>query len=425
MNITEKQPHSRAYLNQRRFLVVVPLIILPFVLMGFWAMGGGQGAKTPDDAQVKGFNTSLPGADNHADSTMDKMGFYDQAQQDSVRKAGADEHDPYSRPDSNGNNYGMAPVLAAPAPGSPGHDLTSGTGSADPTEARLQQKLAVLNAALNSRPQQPELPRNQSAGGASASVNSADIDRLENMMNAVQNSGGSDPEMAQLNGMLNQILDIQHPERVQSRLREASAKAQGQVFPVSAVNKKDPVTLLDSQRFGALAPQSNGFFSMNEAAAIPAIQNTIEAATCESQTLVSGAIIKLKLLNDVFVNGQLIPRNTFVFGAVNISGERMMVNVSSLRYGNAIFPVSLTVCDLDGLDGIHIPGAIGRDVAKESSGDALQNIGMSNVDPSISMQAMDMGLQAAKGLIGKKIRLVKVYVKAGYQILLKDEKTKN
>jgi hypothetical protein len=36
-----------------------------------------------------------------------------------------------------------------------------------------------------------------------------------------------------------------------------------------------------------------------------------------------------------------------------------------------------------------------------------------------------MGIEAAKSLLSKKVKLIKVVVKAGYQVLLYDEKQKN
>jgi hypothetical protein len=40
----------------------------------------------------------------------------------------------------------------------------------------------------------------------------------------------------------------------------------------------------------------------------------------------------------------------------------------------------------------------------------------------LGAQAASAGIDAAKGLIRKKAKLVKVTVKAGYRVLLKDEK---
>jgi hypothetical protein len=72
------------------------------------------------------------------------------------------------------------------------------------------------------------------------------------------------------------------------------------------------------------------------------------------------------------------------------------------------------------MEGIHIPGAITRDVAKQSADNSLQNIEMTSIDPSLKVQAANAGINAAKSLLTKKVKLVKVTVKAGYRILLKE-----
>ncbi len=46
-------------------------------------------------------------------------------------------------------------------------------------------------------------------------------------------------------------------------------------------------------------------------------------------------------------------------------------------------------------------------------------ISVPSLDPSLSMQAANAGISAAKNLLSKKIKLVKVTVKAGYKIWLK------
>jgi len=43
------------------------------------------------------------------------------------------------------------------------------------------------------------------------------------------------------------------------------------------------------------------------------------------------------------------------------------------------------------------------------------------MNQSLKAQATNAGIQAAKGLFSKKIKLVRVTVKAGYKILLKDD----
>ena len=150
----------------------------------------------------------------------------------------------------------------------------------------------------------------------------------------------------------------------------------------------------------------------------------IEAVIHETQTLVNGSTVKLRLVNDIYINGVLIPKNNFVFGIARLNGERLEIKISSIRYQNSLFPVELQVYDIDGIDGIYIPGAITRDVAKESADRSIQGIGYTTLDPSIGAQAAGAGIEAAKTLFTKKVKLIKVTVKADYQVLLKEDNNK-
>ncbi|HSZ85685.1 MAG TPA: conjugative transposon protein TraM, partial [Puia sp.] len=154
-------------------------------------------------------------------------------------------------------------------------------------------------------------------------------------------------------------------------------------------------------------------------------QNSIEAVIPENETLVSGATVKLRLLNDIFINGIKIPKNEFVFGMASLSNERLKIVINSIRYQNNILPVSLSVYDMDGMAGIYIPGSINRDVSKESADDAISTIGLTPVDQSVGAQAAVAGIQAAKTLASKKIKLIRVNIRSGYKVLLRDNNQKN
>jgi conjugative transposon TraM protein len=154
------------------------------------------------------------------------------------------------------------------------------------------------------------------------------------------------------------------------------------------------------------------------------VQNAIEAVIHETQTVVTGATIKMRLLNDVFINGTTVPKDNFIYGVANLSGDRLRIQINGIRYQNHLFPVALNIYDTDGLEGVNVPGAVTRDVAKQSADRSMQNIGLSGVDPSWQVQAAGAGVEAAKSLFSKKVKLVKVTLKAGYKILLYDEKQK-
>ena len=105
-----------------------------------------------------------------------------------------------------------------------------------------------------------------------------------------------------------------------------------------------------------------------------------------------------------------------------MSNERLKITITSVRAGASILPVVMDVFDMDGLAGIYIPGSINRDVAKESTDNAVNSMGLTSLDPSLAAQATTAGIEAAKTLISKKVRLVKVTLPAGYAIFLQDKK---
>jgi conjugative transposon TraM protein len=164
---------------------------------------------------------------------------------------------------------------------------------------------------------------------------------------------------------------------------------------------------------------NNGFYGL-ERDALTKESNAIEAIVNENQVLVSGAVIKLWVLNDIYINNSKIPSGSFVFGIVSLNGERLEIEISSIRSVNSIYPVKMEVYDMDGLPGIYIPGAISRDVAKQSADNSLQMMELTSLDPSLKAQATAAGVGTLKSLLSKKVKQVKVMVKAGYKILLKN-----
>ena len=68
-----------------------------------------------------------------------------------------------------------------------------------------------------------------------------------------------------------------------------------------------------------------------------------------------------------------------------------------------------------------MPGAITRDVLKQSGDQAFQTMGITSLDPSLAAQAAGAGIETAKNLLSKKIKLVKVVIRDGYRVLLKSK----
>lgn len=413
----EKQVKSAKKLRQRKFFLALPALTLPFITLIFWAFGGGKVENSSAQGpQQTGLILDLPDASFKDDQALTKLDFYNKAKADSAKIRDLIRNDPNYRSMAFDGNL-------QPAKDELNTSLNSSGRYNDANEEKIYQKLAELDRELN-RPYDPEpYGVNSSAGKQSSNIHSADIDRLEQMMQSMADSAPVDEEMRQINSVLESILDIQYPERVQQRLSENNIQQRGRVYPVIAAAPDASVSLIRSQVEDSQVG-SNGFYSLVETYEVESIPNTIQAVVHETQTVVTGSTLKLRLLNDVVVNSQIIPKGNFVYGIAQLNGERLAVKINEIRYDRFVLPVDLSVHDMDGLHGIHIPNAISRDAAKESADRSIQTIGLTAVDPSWGAKAATAGIQAAKTLLSKRVKLVRVTVKAGYQVLLRDQKQK-
>ena len=152
-------------------------------------------------------------------------------------------------------------------------------------------------------------------------------------------------------------------------------------------------------------------------------KNTISACVHTQQTVTDGQIVRFRLLEPMLVSGWEIPRNAFVVGTTKLQGERLAVVISSLEYHGNIIPVELAVYDTDGQAGIFIPGSMERSAAKEIVAGMGTSAGSSmNFSTDAGAQlAADLGkglIQGTSQYFSKKMRTVKVHLKAGYKVLL-------
>ena len=420
-----KEKHSAKFLRQRKMMLVLPVLIIPFVTMGFWALGGGQGQTKNNLADNnKGLNLQLPDANLKDDKNADKLSFYIEADADSLKRDELLRNDPYYKDSmisrrntlmsDTGNLLSTAPLYS-------GLNQSPYNKTADANEQRIYQKINEINKQINQPDnvtQTNSTPNQPTTNNDSNEQFSNEVDILQDMMQQMNGSPEADPEMQQLNGTLEKILDIQHPDRVKEKLKEKSLKSKEQVFIVTRQFVKNNISLLDTGKSKRNA--ENKFFGVEEDADSEE-PNTVEAVVHQTQTLVNGAVVKMRLLNDIYLNGSLVKKGNFVFGIAELNDERLEININSIRNNNSLFPVKLEVFDMDGLAGIYIPGAISRDVAKQSTDNGLQLLELTSMDPSFKAQAAATGINAAKSLLSKKVKQVKVLVKAGYKVLLRDK----
>lgn len=397
--------------RKRKMMLALPVLIIPFLTLAFWAMGGGKGDNKQTEKNSTGLNLHLPDPKVKKETIFDKLGFYDKADKDSIKLKEAMRNDPYYQQQEKDGSSELENIVQQSANKFHQSSLNTSpyTTNSSQAEAKLMQKLSELNNAIN----QPQIKQVRTEGypDISASPESdvrsnGNVERMENMIESMSQSNDGDTELRQLSSMMDKILDIQHPQRIKEQLKGKIAQQNENIFSVTG--KADDDTI------------ANGFYGLENETPVQQ-NNTIEAVVNENQTLVNGAIIRLRLISDLYIKNVKIPAGNFINGIVSLDGERLEVEIHSIRTDNSIYPVKMEVYDMDGLPGIYIPGAIGRDVAKQSADNGLQTMQLAALDPSLAGQVTAAGIGTIKNLISKKVKLVKVMVKAGYKVLLVDK----
>jgi conjugative transposon TraM protein len=172
-------------------------------------------------------------------------------------------------------------------------------------------------------------------------------------------------------------------------------------------------------------PRNMGFFTAT-AEISRERKNTISACIHADQTLMDGESVRLRLLEPMLAGKMLVHENTLLSGFAKIQGERLQITVTSMEYGGNIIPVEMSVYDTDGQRGIFIPDTKEINAAKEVAANMGTNAGTSiSLSSDAGEQfAADMGRSVIQGVsqfFSKKMREVKVNLKAGYRVFLLPE----
>lgn len=152
-------------------------------------------------------------------------------------------------------------------------------------------------------------------------------------------------------------------------------------------------------------------------------KNTIAAVVAGNQSVVDGESVRLRTAEPMWVGNRLIPRNTTVVGSARVQGERLEIEISSIECEGSIYDVELQVYDSDGQEGINIPQSMESDALHEIGANMGSTMGSSiNISTNTGAQiASDVGRGLINGVsqyLTKKLRTVKVHLKAGYRVML-------
>jgi conjugative transposon TraM protein len=376
----------KSYLKRNKPLLFLPLVLIPFIVLIFYVLGGGEKKEKEEQKQkeqqaVKGANYTLPDADKSV-AIYDKMDNY------SAKKEVTTSHDyniggesdstneePLAEEDLNEEKllsekkhlYKNDPV--------PEMDADVSTD----LMAHIQQKERKVREDLE-KSQTEAKSRNEGAGSNQAEQNKKQSDDQKGST-AIAPTG---------------IEELDRVFRQNSRLTKQNDSLNIRLKETSAKNEKLEA---EKSKRSTLEKGGKSGFKPKETA-VP----VIEAEVYETTTVLTGNRVKLRLLEESWLNGVKIPVNTFLYGICEVSNERLQIEVLQIPVGEKFVPVEITVCDLDGLPGLYVPDNASRKVAKEvgSSTNTSSMFGFTNNPLAYA------GFQAADKTAQSILRMVKI-----------------
>ncbi|MBV8326717.1 conjugative transposon protein TraM [Chryseobacterium sp.] len=168
----------------------------------------------------------------------------------------------------------------------------------------------------------------------------------------------------------------------------------------------------------------NRFYdSVNNAEKLVPAKNAIRGVVYETKTLVNESILSIRLSEAMNVGRTEIPSGSLLIATSKFQGGRLQLKISSIQYQGNVYSVEINVHDNDGQLGLYIPYSPEQNAVKDIVGNMSQTSGTNIMMTQSAGQqiAADLSRGIVQGLSGyfqKKVRQLKVTVKAGHQVLL-------
>ena len=420
----ERKPLTEAQRLKRQKMIVLPAMVLVFI-GAMWLIFAPSSGKEQEPG-TNGYNIEMPDADKENRRIIgDKAKAYEQ---------GAMEERQENRSRAMQQLGDLFDRETVEADGDSDFDLANPGGTEEavkPAPKTIQSSAAAyrdLNATLGNFYEQPK-------------NDNAEMDELLERIATLESELESGKERSSTMDEQVALMEKSYELAAKYMGGQNGTQAAGQTTEPSPVQKAGkntakPVRQVTHQVVSSLGqPMSNAEFvasfsqernrSFNTAVGVTTVpdRNTIPACVYGTQSVTDGQAVRLRLLEPMAVADRIIPRNAVVVGAAKIQGERLAIEITSLEHDGTVIPVELEVYDTDGQPGIFIPNSMEMNAVREVAANMGGSLGSSiNISTNAGAQlASDLGkglIQGTSQYIAKKMRTVKVHLKAGYRVML-------
>ena len=373
--------------NLKKYAIVFPAMFLSF-LVALWLIFGGSFSKEETDTSKA--NMELPDGDsqeiegNKLKAIEEQAILDEKARRDSVAVSYAETVD----------------TIATPSPSTVPDPIETSAQAYQEAQASLQDFY---------------IPEDNSA--AQVMELQARIDELE-----AQNA------MAQQSQQPNEMELMEQSYKLAAQyLGTGNGGQQAVIVDEPEKDRKVmPVNQVNRNVVSSLSASADNTRSFSTAVGIKHknFKNTISACIATDQAVIDGQSVRLRTLEPMWIGNSLLPKNTSIVGVARLQGERLEIKIENIEALGCIMEVDLSVYDSDGQEGINIPNSMESDALHEIGANMGSTMGSSiNLTTNAGAQLVsDVGKGLINGVsqyLNKKLRTVKVHLKSGYKVMLR------
>ncbi len=151
----------------------------------------------------------------------------------------------------------------------------------------------------------------------------------------------------------------------------------------------------------------------------------IKAIINEDIKAVDGSRVRLRLLDDIEIDGKVVEKGTYLYATMSGFGsQRVKGSIKSLLVDDELIKVNLSLYDTDGLEGLYVPSSSFRETTQDVASNALgstmsfNNGSTGNTFTQWGMQAIQNAYQRTSNALSKAVRKNKAKLKYGTFVYL-------
>jgi conjugative transposon TraM protein len=139
-----------------------------------------------------------------------------------------------------------------------------------------------------------------------------------------------------------------------------------------------------------------------------------------------GARLRIRLLDDILIGNAIVREGTYLYALISgYDAQRVKLTISSVMLGDQIYPINLSIYDVDGMEGLYVPVSAFREFSKELGSNTAggMNINMQQNSDDLSqlyMSALQRMFTSTSQAVSKTIKKNKANIKYGTSVFLID-----